>query len=64
MSVGLNKVTQTQQSQLSLSEARVRLLGWGVVGEMEKPVSGGNFFKKLGCELAKMAVARTREDVD
>lgn len=40
-------------------------MGLGSNWEMEKKtVSRSNFFKKLGCELAKMAGAKTREDVD
>lgn len=58
MSVGLNKV-------LVLGDAGAGFAGLGSNWEMEKKtVSRSNFFKKLGCELAKVAAAKTREDVD
>lgn len=67
----LTSARWTQQSHSIVAKPAVIKGGWGwVLGlgsnwEMEKKtVSRSNFFKKLGCELAKVAAAKTREGVD
>lgn len=52
------------QSQLSLNKSEVGFVGLGSNWETEnKTVNGDNFFKKLGCGLDEVAIARTRVDV-